>query len=168
MLSGRMAMAATSSSGLPTLAQVAKDEKKPKTYVEEQLRGTRRVPVVAGEGRGGDGWCNGQELHQVLAKPKRQKYDRSRTCTIRRKMRRQKNKRELGMHDLPCAHTPRIMRGRDNNTGAPRVWGSNGRRFCLALPARIPERRVTSTGRSLRHKALINSGPYAGAVARTP
>ena len=83
-------------------------------------------------------------------------------------MRRQKKKRELGMHDLPCAHTPRIVRGRDNNTGAPRVRGSNGRRFCLALPARIPERRATSTGRSLRHEALVNSGPYADAAARTP
>ena len=79
-----------------------------------------------------------------------------------------KRKRELGMYDLPCAHTPRIVRGRDNNTGAPRVRGSNGRRFCLALPARIPERRATSTGQSLRHKALVNSGPCAGAAARTP
>ena len=79
-----------------------------------------------------------------------------------------KRKRELGMYDLPCAHTPCIVRGRDNNTGAPRVWGSNGRRFCLALPVRIPERRATSTGQSLRHKALVNSGPYAGAAARTP
>ena len=25
-----------------------------------------------------------------------------------------------------------------------------------------------STGQSLRHKALVNSGPYAGATARTP
>ena len=72
------------------------------------------------------------------------------------------------MHDLPCAHTPRIVRGRDNNTGAPRVRGSDGRRFCLALPARIPERRATSTGQSLRHEALVNSGPYVGAAARTP
>ena len=79
-----------------------------------------------------------------------------------------KRKRELGMYNLPCAHTPRIVRGRDNNTGAPRVRGSDGRRFCLALPARIPERRATSTGQSLRHKALVNSGPYAGAAARTP
>ena len=128
----------------------------------------QRVPVVAGEGRGGNGWRNGRELHQVLAKPKRQKYDRSTTCTTCRKMQRQKKKRELGMHDLPCAHTPRIVRGRDNNTRAPRVWGSDGRRFCLALPATIPERRATSTGRSLRHEALVNSGPYAGAAARTP
>ena len=84
------------------------------------------------------------------------------------KMRRQKKKRELGIYNLPCAHTPRIVRGWDNNTGAPRVRGSDGRRFCLALPARIPERRATSTGQSLRHKALVNSGPYAGAAARTP
>ena len=154
--------------GLPTLVQVAKDKKKPKTYVEERLQGTQRVPVVAGEGRGRDGWRNGRELHQVLAKPKRQKYDRSTMCTTRRKMRRRKKKRELGMHDLPCAHSPRIMRGQNNNTGAPRVWGSDGRRFCLALPARILERRATSTGRSLRHEALVNSGPYAGAAARTP
>ena len=161
-------MATMSSSGLPTLAQVTKDEKKLKTYIEEWLWGTQRVPVVAGEGRGGDGWRNGRELHQVLAKPKRQKYNRSTTCTTCRKMRRRKKKRELGMHDLPCAHTPRIVRGRDNNTGAPRVRGSDGRRFCLALPARIPERRATSTGQSLHHEALVNSGPYAGAAARTP
>ena len=161
-------MAATSSSGLPTLTQVAKDEKKPKTYVEERLRGTRRVPVVAGEGRGGDGWRNGRELHQVLAKPKQQKYNRSTTCTTRHKMQRQKKKRELGMHNLLWAHTPRIIHGRDNDTRAPRVQGSDGRRFCLALPAGIPERRATSTGQSLRHKALVNSGPYAGAAARTP
>ena len=80
----------------------------------------------------------------------------------------QKKKRELGIYDLPCAHTPRIVRRQDNNTGASRVRGSNSRRFCLALPARIPERRATSTGQSLRHKALVNSGPYAGAAARTP
>ena len=88
----------------------------------------------------------------------------------RRKMQRQKKKRELGMCDLPCAHTPRVsisVRGRDNNTGPPRVWGSDCRRFCLALPARILERCATSTGQSLRHEALVNSGPYAGATVRT-
>ena len=72
------------------------------------------------------------------------------------------------MDNLPCAHTPPIVRGRDDDTRTPRVRGSDGRRICLALPARIPERRATSTGRSLRHKALINSGPYAGTAARTP
>ena len=72
------------------------------------------------------------------------------------------------MFDLLCAHTPHIVRGQDNNTRVPRVQGSDGRRFCLALPGRIPERCAMSTGRSLRHEALVNSGPCADAAARTP
>ena len=154
--------------GTANVSAYCKNKKKPKTYVKEWLRGTQRVPVVASEGRGGDCWRNGQELHQASANPKQQKYDKSAMRTTRRKKRRQKKKRKMGMYDLLCAHTPCIVRGRDNNTGAPRVRGSDGRRFCLALPARIPERRATSTGQSLRHKALVNSGPCAGAAARTP
>ena len=75
------------------------------------------------------------------------------------------------MCNLPCAHTPQVtrgVRGQDNGTGAPRVRGSNGRGFCLALPPRIPERQITSTGQSQHHKALIDSSPCTGAPARTP
>ena len=145
MLSGRTALAATSSLGLPTLVHVVK-MKGNQNLRKERLRGTQRVPVVASKGRGGDYWRNGRELHQLLANPKRQKYNRSTTRMTRRKMRRQKKKRELGMCDLLCAHTPCIVRRRGNNTGAPRVQGRDGRRLWLALPVRILERRATSTG----------------------
>ena len=73
--------------------------------------------------------------------------------------------------DLPRAHTPQTSIGaciRDNNTRAPRVRGSNGRRFCQALPAGVAEGRATGTDRSLPHKALVRSGPHAGATVRTP
>ena len=56
----------------------------------------------------------------------------------------------------------------DNNTRAPRVQGSNGRRFCQVLPAGVAERRATGTDGSLRYKALVCSSPYAGTTARTP
>ena len=126
------------------------------------------MPVVAGEG--------GAEIVGAMARSctKRQQTQNNRSTMgvqcVQHVVKRngEKRKRELGIYDLLCAHTPRIMRGRDKNTGAPRVRGSNGRRFCLALPARIPERRATSTGQTLRHEALVNSGPCAGAAARTP
>ena len=53
MLSGRTAMVATSSLGLPKLMHVA-PQQEAKTYVEERLQGMQRVPVMAGEGQGRD------------------------------------------------------------------------------------------------------------------
>ena len=54
------------------LAQVAKPQEA-KTQVEEQLRGSQRVPVVAGEGHGGDCWRNGWETKLSVSKPEQQK-----------------------------------------------------------------------------------------------
>ena len=50
-------------SGLPTLAPVVQQQEA-KTYVEEWLRGSRMVPVVAGRGRDGDGRVKGRELQK--------------------------------------------------------------------------------------------------------
>ena len=81
-------------------------------------------------------------------------------------------KRGLGKHvDSLNAPAPRAtigVRRRDDNTRTPNVRGSGGRRFCPALPAGVAEGRATGTDRSLRHKAVVRSGPYAGATAGTP
>ena len=45
------------------------------THIEERLRGARKVPVVAGRGRGGDHWFGRLELQQILANPTTTPYD---------------------------------------------------------------------------------------------
>ena len=75
------------------------------------------------------------------------------------------------MCNLLCAHTPQATIGarvQDNNTRAPRVWGSNSKGFCQALPARIPEGCAMGTDRSLCHKALVRSSPYIDTTTGTP
>ena len=71
----------------------------------------------------------------------------------------------------PNAPAPRAtigVRRRDNNTRTPSIWGSSGRRFCPALPTGVAEGCATGTDRSLRHEAVVRSGPHAGATAGTP
>ena len=104
--------------GTANVSACRKSKKKLKTYVEEQLRGMRRVRVVACEGRGGDCWHNGQELHQASANPKTTEVQCVRHVV---KYNDKKKKKGIGMCDLLCAHTPRIVRGQGNNTGTPRV-----------------------------------------------
>ena len=50
-----------SSLGLPTLAHIIQRQEAT-THVEERLQGLRMVPVMAGEGYGGDCQVIGQEL----------------------------------------------------------------------------------------------------------
>ena len=53
--------------GTANVSACHKNKKKPKSYIEEQLQSTQKVPVVAGKGQGGDYWRNGRELHQASA-----------------------------------------------------------------------------------------------------
>ena len=75
------------------ISACCKNKKKPKTYVKERLRGRRRVPVVAGEGWGGDCWRNSRELHQASANPKTTEVRLVRHFV---KYDNKKRKRELG------------------------------------------------------------------------
>ena len=50
--------------GTANISACRKKQKKTETYVKERLRGARRVPVVAGRGRGGDSRVEGQELRK--------------------------------------------------------------------------------------------------------
>ena len=162
-------MAATSSSGLPMSTYVVQQQEA-KTHVEERLRGARTVPVVAGKGRGGDCWRDGQELHQALAKTNNKKYNRKYDKYDEAVLSNLTAKGDWGMCNLPRAHTPRATIGsrrRNNNTRTPRVRGSGSRRFCQALPAGVAKGRAMGTDWSLRHKAFVCSGPEAGAVMRT-
>ena len=84
----------------------------------------------------------------------------------------EEKKRGLGKQvNSPNAPAPQAtigVRRQDNDTRTPSVRGSGGRRFCLALPAGIAEGCATGTDRSLRHKAVVSSGPHVGATAGTP
>ena len=84
----------------------------------------------------------------------------------------EEKKRGLGKHvDSPNAPAPRAtigVRRQDDDTRTPSIQGSSSRRFCPALPAGVAEGRATGTDRSLRHKAVVRSGPYTGATAGTP
>ena len=169
MPSGRTAMAATSSLGLPTSAHVVRQQEA-KTHVEEWLRGAWTVPGVAGKGCGRDCWRDGWELHRALAKTNDKKYNGKYDKYDKAVLGDLTAKGDLGMCNLPCAHTPRATIGscrRDNDTRTPRVRGSGGRRFCQALPTGVAKGRATGTNRSLRHEAFIRSGPDAGAAMRT-
>ena len=169
MLSGRMAMAAMSSLGLPMLAPVTKSQEA-KTHVEEWLQGSQIMPVVAGEGCGRDCWRNGHKVCQALTNPNNKKYNVKYNKYDKVVLGNLTAKGDWGMCNLPRANTPQAIIGsrvQDNNTRTLRVRGSRGRRFRQALPVRVAEECATGTDRSLCHKVFVCSAPDAGAAART-
>ena len=115
---------------------MSQKQKETETYVKERLRGTRRVPVVAGEGQGGDCWRNGRELHQASANPKRWKYNGSTTCTTRHKMPWQKKKKGIGDVQLTvCPYPSHRARAGQQHRGSQ----SPGQQWQEVLPGTARE-----------------------------